>query len=181
MLKEESIVTDKSIQSVNPQAQGSTPGQHVVSTPGGGGTPGQDGLQELSDGDGEFFGKVSDCQIIPFKTLPYFLVRKDDFIQVFQISQANELKSREDKHFFNRYVRQIEASATIVAEIDEGKFLLYGYRDDTFMTLDALQDQLSLVNVRFKNVHETTIKDIELHPMLWGNEHAYAVYVNFDN
>jgi hypothetical protein len=41
---------------------------------------------------------------------------------------------------FNKYIREIPTNASIVVEMEEGKFLLYDYRDDTFVLMDALKD-----------------------------------------
>lgn len=67
-----------------------------------GSTPGQDGLCELSEGEGEQDGRV--LEIVAFKTLPYFLVRRDDYIQVFQISHENEIAEKKQV-CFNKYIR----------------------------------------------------------------------------
>lgn len=53
---------------------------------------------------------------------------------------------------FNKFIRELSATASIVVEVAEGKFLLYDFRDDTFMLLDAMQEPMNLSNVRLKHI-----------------------------
>lgn len=72
LISEESINTESS--NHKDGSHGATPGHQAITTPDGGATPGEE--QDLSEGEQD--GTV--YQIVPFKTLPYFLIRKDDFI-----------------------------------------------------------------------------------------------------